>query len=546
MPLMALGAVATDRQFRVPEESGRALVDPSLELVRSNLMARRPSDNWNGLEFCGHSMDALRSAARPEAVQLACRYTSRYLDTSLGGETGSEHGAATTPILLTGHQPELFHPGVWFKNFLLSQETALAGGVAINFLVDNDLCRTTSIRVPHRLRENSLIASAVPFDGARDSIPWEHRRLNDADCWKNFPTQVRNVLVEEAGNALVGKLWRYALEAITSDSRIGYAIAQARHRMEADYGLRTLEVPLSQLVSSQTFAQFSVQLLSELPRLQSVYNSQRETYRVIHRIRSQAHPVPALEQRHGWLEAPWWVYRPETPHRQRLWARLVNDALILSDQAGWQATIEGRLDSDSAAAQWLDLVRDGICLRPRALLTTMYLRLFVGDTFVHGIGGGKYDQLTDAIIREFFGIAPPEFVVASATMFLPFRQTIASQSSQAAQRRLWELKYHGEQLGDLQLDTPEFEQLVRRKQMLLQDIPPRGEKWKWHREITRINSSLAQFAKHETLATQQQLEQAQHDARQQRIVRSREYSFCLFDDEQLVPQLIRMASSLAP
>jgi hypothetical protein len=49
----------------------------------------------------------------------------------------------------------------------------------------------------------------------------------------------------------------------------------------------------------------------------------------------------------------------------------------------------------------------------------MYLRMFVFDQFIHGIGGGQYDQVTDALIGSHFGIAPPAFAVATATMYLP-------------------------------------------------------------------------------------------------------------------------------
>lgn len=548
---MELGAIERERHYRVPQQSGSALIDPGLEQLRTNLETRRATSDWNGVEFCGHSVTDLRLAARAESIQLSHSYTRQYADVP------AIDGLSDGPLLLTGHQPELFHAGVWFKNFLVSQLALQTAGVAINFLVDNDLCRTTAIRVPCRLSgnqpsvevplgnaaaEEKLIASAVAFDAARDSIPWEHRRVNDVEQWRSFPRQVRRLLVEEIRQPLVHRLWDYAVEAIAKDSRVGYAIAQARHRIELQHGLRTLEVPLSHLVSTLTFARFSLQLLGELPRLQAIYNGQRAAYRRLHHIRSQAHPVPLLEQQHGWLEAPWWVYRPEAPHRQRLWVRLVDDALILSDQAGWQATIEGRLDCDNASAQWLDLLADGICLRPRALLTTMYLRMLVGDTFIHGIGGGKYDQLTDAIMREFFGITPPDFVVASATMHLPLKSSEENLSSQAEQQRLWELKFHSDQLPSLQIVAPEFGDLVRRKRELLENIPPRGEKWKWHLEMTRLNAQLANLANDATQATQRRLEQAQLAARQRRISQSREYSFCLFEAEQLIPQLQRAAA----
>ena len=397
---MSSAAAAVYRQFRVPKESGLALIDPPLVQVRDGLHAIHPSTELAGLEFCGKSISVVRCEARREAVELARRYTSSYRDVPKRFESVKD----STPFILAGHQPELFHPGVWFKNFLLSNLAADRDAVAINFLVDNDLCRSTSIRVPSRTADGSVVATSVAFDGSQESVPWEHRGLQDADCWREFPSQVRKELLPEIKQPLVDDLWKYASQSVARTGRIGYAIAEARHRIESEMGLETLEVPLSQLVSTRAFARFSIQLLSELPRLQSIYNAQRELYRSAHHIRSQAHPVPALEQQHGWLEAPWWVYRDTAPKRQRLWVKLINNSLILSDRAGWQAVIEGRLDCDQAATQWLEILGGGVCLRPRALLTTMYTRVIISDAFIHGIGGGKYDQLTDAIIQEFFGV----------------------------------------------------------------------------------------------------------------------------------------------
>ncbi len=49
----------------------------------------------------------------------------------------------------------------------------------------------------------------------------------------------------------------------------------------------------------------------------------------------------------------------------------------------------------------------------------MFARLVLSDVFIHGIGGAKYDQLTDAIVRRFFGVEPPGYLVATATLKLP-------------------------------------------------------------------------------------------------------------------------------
>ena len=58
-------------------------------------------------------------------------------------------------------------------------------------------------------------------------------------------------------------------------------------------------------------------------------------------------------------------------------------------------------------------------LSPRALTLTLFLRLLVVDQFIHGIGGGRYDQVTDRLLASHFGIDPPRFAVATGTLYFP-------------------------------------------------------------------------------------------------------------------------------
>jgi hypothetical protein len=41
----------------------------------------------------------------------------------------------------------------------------------------------------------------------------------------------------------------------------------------------------------------------------------------------------------------------------------------------------------------------------------------VADQFVHGIGGGQYDQVLDKLIARHFNLEPPRFSVTTATLF---------------------------------------------------------------------------------------------------------------------------------
>ena len=71
--------------------------------------------------------------------------------------------SAAAPLVLSGHQPELVHPGVWYKNFLLGQLAERVGGVGIHLLIDSDLCRVASIRVPTGTPDEPRVES-VPLD----------------------------------------------------------------------------------------------------------------------------------------------------------------------------------------------------------------------------------------------------------------------------------------------------------------------------------------------------------------------------------------------
>ncbi len=48
-------------------------------------------------------------------------------------------------IVMTGHQPELYHPGVWVKDFLLQRLSEETGASAIDVVVDSDGFDTVSV-----------------------------------------------------------------------------------------------------------------------------------------------------------------------------------------------------------------------------------------------------------------------------------------------------------------------------------------------------------------------------------------------------------------
>ena len=145
----------TARRLRAPAIDGGLLVEPPAAAVAGALAANsRLLADWDH-DFQGRRAHWLRSTVRRGgrsrrrgdfSTVTVCRRQTYRLRPSSGSEC---------PLIVTGHQPELFHPGVWIKNFAAAAIARASGGVGLNLIVDNDIPKSTSIAVPvSRRREH--------------------------------------------------------------------------------------------------------------------------------------------------------------------------------------------------------------------------------------------------------------------------------------------------------------------------------------------------------------------------------------------------------
>jgi hypothetical protein len=120
------------------------------------------------------------------------------------------------------------------------------------------------------------------------------------------------------------------------------------------------------------------------------------------------------------VELPFWLDDLASGDRTRPSAFARDGGFVLTAPGGEEFDFNPDLSGDEAAqklGRWL--IQNRLRCSPRALMLTMFLRVCVVDQFVHGIGGGQYDQVTDRIIASHFGMIPPRFSVVTATMYLP-------------------------------------------------------------------------------------------------------------------------------
>jgi hypothetical protein len=250
--------------------------------------------------------------------------------------------------------------------------------------------------------------------------------------------------------------------------------------------------------------------------------------------------VPALGAQLPWREVPLWWWFASHAERRPVFARLERDELQLSLDSDLRLPLKDGAVTDETLAAWTVAIQERrLCIRPRALITTMYARLVLSDLFIHGIGGAKYDQLTDAIIERFFGVPAPKFMTATATMQLQPTPPDTLARAQAAEHELGEFRFHPERYIDA-ARQPELAELAHAKQRLLAQPPPKGERKAWHQALAAINEQLVQALPDVQQRLQAQWEALSAQLQRERILGSREFSFCLFD-ERLPQELKRLA-----
>ncbi|HUT11955.1 MAG TPA: hypothetical protein VMY42_15750 [Thermoguttaceae bacterium] len=534
------------RRLRAPQENHSVVVDPPLDevgsLVDQNVELRAQYE----YDCRGRSLVDLSREARAELLAAARRYTADYCD------VGSQPGDPAGLIFLAGHQPQLFHPGVWLKNFVLDHLARRHGAVAVNLSIDSDTVKDTSLRVPGGSVSRPSV-EAIPYDRVAPVVPYEQRRIEDRDLFSQFGRRVAARVAPLVPHPLIETYWPLVQQQSRRTDNLGACLAQARHRLETDWGVETLEIPQSRVCDGMPFCWFAADLLAELPRFRAVYNQTVREYRQVHRIRSTAHPVPDLAADDDWLEAPFWVFSTDDPRRRRLFARHRADTVTLSDRHALEIDLPLHAGGDAARAveRLMELQTQGVKIRSRALITTLWARLVLGDLFLHGIGGAKYDQVTDALIERFFGLKPPRFVLFSATLHLPVeRQPVNVEQSRALRQDLRRLTYHPERFIDRSSSrTVEIPgdpgELIAAKQSWIRIPQTLQNARRRCRAIRQINESLQCWVRCRREELQRQLARTSRALEADGVLASRRYAFCLYPEETFREFLLQLLHRIA-
>ena len=525
----------------VPSEDGAILAAPSLTDAAQAAIQTQQRLNASQLDVQGRSLMELRRWSRDECLKAAASYT-KSID---GGD--AEIPAASGPLVIAGHQPALFHPGVWIKNFAIGKLAESMDGIGLNLVVDNDTLNQTGVRIPGGSLDAPRYETEL-FDTPRQPQPWEDIDCRDRSLFASFGGRISERMKRWGIEPVVNEIWPDAIQSLNRSPKLVDALTTARHRQEVRWGTSNLELPVSRMCQTDPFLWFASHVLAQLPRFHEVHNRVLAEYRVANRIRSRSHPVPALSDADGWLEAPFWLWRSGEHHRRPVFARQSGRELQLSDSREVVATLKlsPEMEACCSVEELRRLAAVGLRFRTRALTTTLFARVALGDLFVHGIGGAKYDELTDCIINEFFDLATPPFQTLSATLRLPLHaeRPPAELATGDIRQELRDLKYNADRHepgGDVQ-------SLIERKRTLVaaqHEAQTSGLSYADRRarsadnrrrylQLKQVNAQLLTRTESRRRTLELKLARAERDTAVSRLLLDRDYAYCLHPADRLL------------
>jgi hypothetical protein len=538
------------RRFRAPREHAAILAEPDLSQCASLASETHSRCVASRINLQGRTLGQMRTWARQDCLTAAADHTAILR----GAPVALPDSNAV--LFSAGHQPALFHAGVWIKNFAMGALAARTGGVGLNLVVDNDTLSSTGIRVPAGTAESPRYETIL-FDAPRAAQPWEDAVVEDRTLFGTFGQRVTDAMRPWGERPTIEEAWPDAVAFAEGSRNLPDCLTAVRHRQEVRWGVRNLELPVRRMCEQPSFLWFAAHILAQLPRFREIHNAVLWEYRRVNKVRSSSHPVPELADRDGWLEAPFWAWRAGEQRRRHVFARQLGKTLELSDGDTTFAALRLSPDMDACCAVegLQQLPAQAWRFRTRALTTTIFARLCLSDLFIHGIGGAKYDEITDRILERFYGISPPPFLTLTATLHLPLGELSPVSPSDVPRLRqvLHDLDFNPDRHV---ADAPDI--LLKRKRSLIVEWTAahtdglayrerrarRASRRERHLQFKEVRDQLAPLASAERKRRTQDLADVERRLAAQAVLNDREYAWCLHPAENLQVLMQRLAEIL--
>ncbi|MBU6391361.1 MAG: hypothetical protein KGQ83_03905 [Planctomycetes bacterium] len=556
--------------LQVPEDNKDLFLEPAIDRIPDLLNINRNRIQNYKFEINGIPFKVLREKTREELLHNAVLYTnavkslirnqpesclcvSHNTRKGLPSQTFqdklyiNEHALdresiKNIPIIQTGHEPIFYYPGVWIKNHLIQYLAMKLGGIGVNMIVDNDACNRGFIYIP-TLSEKPASIRKVALIKNKDNVAYEEIALDDIGMLRQFKDEVisllrKNVLnenvkipaeyMQDTFEEFINRIMEYHQRGCVD--MVGL-LTSARSELEEDFSIANFEVPVSWMCDTDGFYHFFLHILYNADRFLKIYNKKLAEYRSVHKIRSKANPLPELKIIGRFVELPFWVWG-KGEQRSKCYMQDDGGFIKITNREDVLCTLKKGEEVEENISRLKKSLEARFKIRPRAITTTMFSRLFFSDLFIHGIGGAKYDKITDEIIKEFFGIDPPAFVTISTNVFLSLeRFDLEAGALQVLQHDLKDMRYNPERYasGKVQNDT-KFINMVKEKQRLIAEmvVCDKDEKKRCFDQIKELNKLILTKVEGEFQKKQSEISTIHDKLAYNEVVKFREYPICIY------------------
>jgi len=533
------------KSFTIPKKNKEIFIEPAYEdipgLINLNKERFQSYDfNINGIPF-----SQFREQVRSDTLKKAGEYSEKFLSLCsnlniAGTENLSCIKDSYSPekdIIQTGHSPAITHPGVLIKHSLVNSIAKKVNGIGINMVVDNDAGNDNCLNIPDINGSDSSVEKNKYHPGLRN-LAFEEIRYADQTQLLAFQESVLKSLHNPDMKKTFEEFMNVVIELFGEILQFSDLFTFARHTFLTRFGISNLEVPVSHISETDSFLNFFLHITANAKSFVDIYNAKLREYRKLKKISSKANPLPDLMEKGFVVEMPFWMWKRDEP-RKGLFASIANDnriSIICEKKIVEHFDFDERNRSTKNLEKLRILISNGIKIRPKAIANTMYSRMFFSDLFIHGIGGAKYDLITDEIIREFFRVEPPTYATISATLHLPYKPFDTSKEDvNGLKHVIKDMGYNPERYAsdEIMEDTEMRSMVSEKKELIAKASHDTKDKHLTFGRIKQINSLVKYKISPLIEEKKKEMEDLDKKLRYNSIVTNRDYPFCIYPELML-------------
>ncbi|MBA7497598.1 hypothetical protein ES704_00326 [subsurface metagenome] len=540
------------RFFKVPQKDKQIFLSPSGDKIGSLLEENKKIFSQYSFTILNQPFREVREKSRKKVFGEALSFSKKF-----DPVIGKKINPAYQYIIQSGHQPVFFHPGIWIKNIFLNElikSPLLDKSLGLNIVLDNDICKDLNLSLPVLSSNGNLKLEKVNFlsSALTPNLPFEEYPCPSLELITKFNRDIIHRLKSlELENKNILNNFKIFTRCLENSSRfcnqkykrgnLGEFLGLARRLYEQEIEPAYLEIPFSQICRSNEFLSFFLEITKNIESFSKIYNNKLDEYRKLFKIRNRAHPSPNLIIKENLIEIPFWIWREGDRRRKIFILREEEKNYLYNDSYGKIFLMEE--DGFKSLFSLKSILKEKkLKIRPKALLLTLYNRLFISDLFIHGLGGAKYDLVTDEIIKEFFKVEPPHFLVASCTLHLNFKSSPGTPDSKisALKKKIRDLEFNPQRyINELTLTKKkknQIRELAEKKTELIKKIKEvlsPVEKRKISEEIKAINNFIVEKIIPLKYELNKKIEKEEEKIKQSKVYTFREFPYCFFSAKTL-------------